>query len=269
MCALLDELLFSTFYYATSRKITLVFVQEGSMNILSIIIPVYNEPALPELLGRLFRVEFPMETEIIIVDDGSRDGTRKWIKDNAHKLGVKVILQSRNYGKGAAIRAGVNVAKGDVIIIQDADLEYDPEDILSVVRPIFEGAIKVCYGSRRLTKAQRRKIWSGIKRSGPRYLCYYLGGLSVTILCNLLFGAKLTDELTCYKAFDARLLKSIKLISDGFELEPELTAKVLKFASIIEVPINYNPRTREEGKKINWKDGIKALTTLVKYRFID
>lgn len=239
------------------------------MSLLSIIIPAYNEPAIARLVDALLKVKFPIETEIIVVDDGSRDGTREWIEKNAGRLGMKSILLSENRGKGSAVRNGLKAARGDVVVVQDADLEYDPEDLVSVVMPIFDKKTKACYGSRYLDPAQHAKNRAFVWKMGPAYCAAYLGGRIVTCFCNLLFGSKLTDEPTCYKAFDANFLRSLGPRSDGFELEPEITAKTLKRTSILEVPIKYHPRTYEEGKKIGWKDGLMALWTLLKYRFID
>ncbi len=241
------------------------------MKLLSIIIPVFNEPTLPKLLDKLLAVKFPMgiNREILIIDDGSTDGTREWLIDNADKLNLKYFLHKKNLGKGAALRTGFLKSKGDIIIVQDADMEYDPNDITGVVMPIFNGKTKVCYGSRYLNKQQKNKNIKFVKKHIRQSFFAFMGGRAVTKFCNLLFGSKLTDEPTCYKAFDSKLLKGINLVSNGFELEPELTAKVLKKTSILEVPIRYYPRTIEEGKKINWKDGLKAIWALIKYRVKD
>ncbi len=237
--------------------------------LLSIIIPVYNEPDLPKLLKKLYKVNFPYDIEVIVIDDGSTDGTKEWIEQNKEIYHYKYFLHAKNRGKGAALITGFQKATGDIIVVQDADLEYNPENIKNVIQPIVENKTKVCYGSRIL--GQERFItqvgWQNKNRKS--YLSAYLGGRLVTIFCNLLFFSHLTDEPTCYKAFEKKLLDTITLHSTGFELEPELTAKILKKTKITEVPIEYYPRTFEEGKKINWRDGIKALWTLLKYRFND
>lgn len=222
---------------------------------LSIIIPVYNESAtLEEIVRRINGVELPIEKEIIIIDDHSTDGSREIIKELGNKY--KVVLQEKNLGKGAAIHAGLKVAAGDYVIIQDADLEYDPRDYQQILKPLLNGESSVVYGSRNLLDNPR------FKKS------YYYGGRLVTLITNLLFGNKLTDVNTCYKAFATDLLKSLQLQEEGFSFCEEVTAKVLKQGLMIkEVPINYQPRKFEEGKKIRFKDGILAILTLLKYKF--
>jgi dolichol-phosphate mannosyltransferase len=226
---------------------------------LSIIIPVYNEREL--VLKSLKKVEqapLPkgVTKEIIIIDDGSTDGTRDILKRiRKHK----VIFHKQNKGKGGAVKTGFKAATGDIFIIQDADLEYDPRDYVACITPILNGQAEVVYGSRTLGK---RKI----KYSG---ITFWIGGTLVTIVTDLLFFATLTDEPTCYKVFTKRMIRSMKINADNFDWEPEITAKILKRGhKIIEVPIRYYPRDVAHGKKIKWKDGISALWTLLKYRFV-
>ncbi len=220
---------------------------------LSIIIPVYNEQkTIKLLLDKVKSVEFGIKREIIVVDDCSTDQTFEISKNE----GVKVFHHEKNLGKGAAFKTGLNNCSGDVIIIQDADLEYDPEDIKLCLEPILKKQAQVVYGSRELNK--KNKIHSN--------WLFFLGGKTVTWLTNLLYNSHLTDEPTCYKCFDAKLIKSINIKGNGFEWEPEITAKILKRGTKIkEVPINYFPR--KKGKKMKYRDGIKALWTLLKYRF--
>lgn len=229
--------------------------------ILSIIIPCYNEKnTVLEILEKVSSVETGMEKEIIIIDDGSTDGTREIlqsIRDKGNTVVAQVIFHPRNMGKGMAIRTGLKHASGDVVIIQDADLEYDPEDYPKLVAPIVEGKASVVYGSRNL------------ERNEKSYWTYYLGGRFLSILTNLLYGSSITDEATCYKVFSRQVIDNIDLECKGFEFCPEVTAKVLrKGYNIFEVPIQYSPRRIEEGKKICLKDGIQAVWILLKYRFI-
>lgn len=222
---------------------------------LSIIIPVYNEEStIEKLLNKVRSVKiFDVEKEIIVVNDGSTDKTADILKKQKD---LKIIHHKKNQGKGAAFKTGVKHSTGDIIIVQDADLEYDLEDIKLCVEPILKNQAKIVYGSRELNKKNRA-------HSG---FLFFLGGRLVTIITNLLYGSHLTDEPTCYKCFDAKLLKSIKINGNGFEWEPEITAKILKKGiEIREVPISYFPR--KQGKKIKYKDGLKAIWTLIKYRF--
>ncbi|HQK63758.1 MAG TPA: glycosyltransferase family 2 protein [Candidatus Staskawiczbacteria bacterium] len=222
---------------------------------LSIIIPAYNEEkTIEELVKRVFDVELPVQKEIIAVDDGSKDKTLKILQNFQAKYGVVVVSLPKNSGKGAAIREGLKKATGDLVIIQDADLEYDPEDYNSLIKPFFEDNAQVVYGSRIL----------GSKKHGS--LAYYWGGLGVTFATNIICGIKITDEPTCYKMFKKDLLDSLDLRAKGFEFCPEVTAKIAKRKiKIFEVPISYNPRGKSEGKKIKWKDGFIAIWILLKY----
>lgn len=235
---------------------------------LSVIIPVYNEAAtVSEMINRVGKVN--LGKEIIVVDDGSTDGTREILKEvesenlkvqsGSESEDVKIIYHQKNRGKGMAIRTALESVTGDIVIIQDGDLEYDPQDYYQLVKPIMRGNADVVYGSRILKKRKRTSYWH-----------YYWGGRFLTFVANLLYRANITDESTCYKVFRAELLKSMGLKCRGFEFCPEVTAKVCKRGyKIYEVPISCNPRTTEEGKKIGWMDGLIALWILIKYKFRD
>lgn len=223
---------------------------------LSILVPAYNEQAtILEILRRVR--ESPFEKEIIVVDDGSTDGTRDVLPD-AERAGCIVIHHERNQGKGAAVRTALARATGDIVIIQDADLEYDPRDYAQLVQPIVEGRVKVVYGSR---------------FTGPKMAMFFwhmIANKMLTLMTNILYDAILSDMETCYKAFRADVIKGIPLRSRRFDFEPEVTAKVLKRGHrIFEVPISYFGREYAEGKKIGLKDAFVAVWTLLKYRFVD
>lgn len=224
---------------------------------LSVVIPVYNEKELlPKLLKKVEDVK-GIDKEIIIVDDGSSDGTREFLKKVKRKY--KVIFHKKNQGKGAAVRTGIKYVTGDIVIIQDADLEYDPNDYPKLIKPIAEGKTKVVYGSRLLHKEKIIK-----------YKLNWLATKLLNFMVLILYFQHITDEPTCYKTFDAKLIKGLTIKGNRFEWEPEVTAKILKKkVKIYEVPISYYPRSFEEGKKINWKDGVQAVWTLIKYRFIN
>ena len=224
---------------------------------LSVIMPVYNEEAtIQEILKQVRAVG--VVDEIIIVDDGSTDRTRELLKPEENQPGTIVIYQARNQGKGAAVRTGIDRAAGDILLIQDADLEYDPRDYPMLIRPIVEGRVKVVYGSRFLGPRKAMMFW------------HMLGNRLLTLLTNVLYNAILSDMETCYKVFRADVIKGIPLRSKRFEFEPEITAKVLKRGHrIFEVPISYYGREYDEGKKITWREGPKAMWTLIKYRFVD
>jgi glycosyltransferase involved in cell wall biosynthesis len=223
---------------------------------LSIIIPVYNEePRLEEVLDRVYAVAYGPK-EIILVDDFSSDGTRKILERYRSRPDTVVIFQGRNHGKGFAIRTGLSAATGEIVIIQDADLEYDPEEIPSVVEPIVRGRTEVCFGSRFQGGLERMAI--------PNRVANWL----LAQAASWLFWVRLTDEATAYKAFRREVLDRIDLRCEGFEFCPEVTAKVLRLGySIQEVSVHFRARTVWEGKKIGWPDFFVALSTLIHCRF--
>lgn len=225
---------------------------------LSVVIPVFNEKkTILEILQRVQSVDLPKE--IILVDDCSTDGTREILRSLPAGDDLKIIFQPRNAGKGAALRAGFEQVAGDIVVVQDADLEYDPADYHELIRPILAKKADVVYGSRFL--------------SGPHrvlFFWHYVGNRLLTTLSNMLTDLNLTDMETCYKVFRADLLKKIKLRENRFGFEPEFTAKVAKArCKIYEVPVSYSGRDYSEGKKIGWKDGVAALFIIVKYRLMD
>ncbi len=232
---------------------------------LSVVIPVYNERFLvEELIQRVLSVSAPeiREMEVLVVDDGSKDGSQEILRriaaENPDR--IRLLEQGKNQGKGAAIRRGIAEATGDLILFQDADLEYDPRDYPRLIRPFLEDGADVVYGSRFLPSDRRRVL----------YYRHSLGNRFLTTVSNWFTDLNLTDMETCYKVFRAPLLKSIPIRSNDFAMEPEITAKVAKRESrIFEVPISYMGRTYREGKKIGWTDAVKAFRTMVKYRFID
>lgn len=233
----------------------------------SIIIPVFNEEkTIDEILKRVSRVELPqrIEKDIIIVDDASYDRTTKLL-EKWQKRGINYIRHNKNQGKGAAVRSGLKVATGDFIIIQDADLEYNPQDYRRLLLPMLEKRAKVVYGNR--FEDYPLKIWGKDKTVLP---AHWIGNKLLAVLTNFLYGSNLEDMETCYKLFTRKVLNSLDLRSERFEFEPEITAKILKKGyKIFEVPIKVSPRTYKEGKKIGWKDGVIAIWTLIKYRFVD
>jgi len=235
------------------------------MVILSVIIPAYNEKkTIKEIITKIKSIKIPKE--IIIIDDFSIDGTREYLKNLKDKE-IKVFFHKKNHGKSHGVRTGIKESTGDIIIIQDADLEYDPQDYYNLVEPIKNGKTKVVYGTRFPKKKGHPSLLHPYQ---SLFNPFYFGNRILTTLANILYKANITDEPTCYKVFDARVLKSINLKSERFEFCPEVTAKVRKKGyKIYEVPISYNPRTTKEGKKINWKDGIEAIWTLIKYKFIN
>lgn len=224
---------------------------------LSIVMPVYNEKkTILEILRRVKSIGLGnVKKEIVIVDDYSTDGTREILR-NLKDPEIQVIFHERNKGKGSAVRTGIENITGDVMIIQDADLEYYPEDYLKLLDVIKQGA-EVVYGSR-----VKHKNFAHV------YNLNLFALHLLSIMSNVLYGTKITDEPTCYKMFKTDVLKRINLKCTGFEFCPEVTAKVAKLGiTIKEIPIRYSPRNIKEGKKINWKDGVEAIWTLIRYRF--
>ena len=227
------------------------------MNKISIIIPVYNEKkSLLEIIKLIENVDFGVEKEIILVDDCSTDGT----KDLYEGLSYKVIYHNTNQGKGAAIRTGIAESTGDIIIIQDADLEYNPEDYLPLIKLIIDDKADVVYGSRFLNQEKEKNF----------LFLSYIANKFLTFLTQIMFRTSLTDMETCYKAFRADFIKNVNIKSNRFDFEPEITAKVLKQkVRFAELPISYNARKNTDGKKVCWIDGVQAIITLIKYRFTD
>lgn len=228
-------------------------------------IPVYNEEnTIEKIINKIKKAKLPknMDREIIVVDDGSTDKTARVLKKIS---GIRLISHIKNQGKGAGLRSGFREVKGSIVLIQDADLEYNPNDYSKLLKPILEGNADVIYGSR--LKDEPLAIFSGERTPLP---LHYIANKFLSALTNLLYGSNLTDMETCYKVFKREVLKGIELNSDQFDFEPEFTAKVLKRGyKIREVAIKVKPRSYEEGKKITWKDGFIALWTLLKYRFVD
>lgn len=229
---------------------------------ISVLVPVFNEVRfIRALLDKLEAVDFcGLEREIIIVDDGSTDGTLAILRELEATGRYKVVYHQSNRGKGAALRTAIEHATGDLIAIQDADLEYNPADYPPLIEVILRGEADVVYGSR----------FHGNTRRETFQWTHYLGNKLLTFVTNLLYGTGLTDMETCYKVFRADVIKPIPIRSDRFDFEPEITAKVLKAGHRLkELPISYNGRNFHEGKKITWRDGLAAIQTLIKYRFVD
>jgi|Deesub1362A_J573_1020465.scaffolds.fasta_scaffold12511_1 glycosyltransferase involved in cell wall biosynthesis len=239
--------------------------------LLSIVMPIYNEaPFVEEIIRRVQAVDLgDLERELICVDDCSTDDTPRILAalegtGGPHPTAkpfdrpIRVLRHAVNQGKGAALRTGFAAAEGDLILIQDADLEYDPEDYPKLLRPIFKGKAEVVYGSR----------FTGERRN--MFFHHWVGNRFLTLVTNILYNTTLSDMETCYKVFTRQALEGITIKSDRFNFEPEITAKILKKGiRIYEVPISYTGREFEEGKKISWRDGVVALWTLIKYRFVD
>ena len=225
--------------------------------LLSVVMPVYNErTTIHEIIRRVLAV--PLRIELIVVDDGSTDGTRDILSSLGATLPIKLVLQPANAGKGAALRRGFHEVTGDIVVIQDADLEYSPEEFPQLIELICQGRADVVYGSRFLG---RHRVFLFTHYAGNRFL---------TLVTNVLYNTMLSDMETCYKVMRADVIRSITLESNGFGIEPELTAKIFKRSyRVYEVPITYDGRGYEDGKKITWRDGFVALWVLLKYRFTE
>jgi len=224
---------------------------------ISVVVPVFNEASMiQQILDQVRAVEIPYAKEIIVVDDCSTDGTREILADQENRhTDTRALYHRQNRGKGAAVRTGLGAVTGDVVIIQDADLEYDPRDYAVLLRPIEEGRSKVVYGSRFLGEHKAMYFWHSV------------GNKCLTLATNILFDTTLTDMETCYKVFTADIARNLKLNSDRWGFDPEITAKILRQGHrIYEVPIAYNGREFWEGKKISWHDGFTVLGTLLRYR---
>jgi glycosyltransferase involved in cell wall biosynthesis len=225
--------------------------------LLSVVMPAFNEAeTIEEIIRRVLAV--PVRTQLIVVDDGSSDGTRDILTRLQRELGFTLVFQPHNQGKGAALRRGFEEVRGDIVVIQDADLEYSPEEFPSLIDLIAQGRADVVYGSRFLG---RHRVF---------LFTHYLGNRLLTLITNVLYNTMLSDMETCYKVMRTEVLRSMSLHSDGFGIEPELTAKIFKRGyRVYELPITYDGRGYEEGKKITWRDGLEALWVLVKYRFTE
>ncbi len=223
---------------------------------LSVIVPVFNERnTVAEIVRRMRRVELPIDVEIVMVNDASWDGTGDILKALEDST-LQVVHHPDNSGKGAAIRTGLRQARGDLVLIQDADLEYDPDDWPRMLAPVLKGKAQIVYGSR-FTGERRNMLFT-----------HWLGNRFLSLVTNVLYNTTLSDMETCYKLFDRKVLEAIDIRSNGFDFEPEITAKILRRGyRIYEVPISYAGREYSEGKKITWKDGYRALWTLIRYRF--
>lgn len=230
---------------------------------LSVVIPVYNEERfLPSLLKKIEEVKIPLKKEIIIVDDFSSDRTREILKRYNRRFGYKILYNKKNYGKGFSLIKGFKKATGDIFLVQDADLEYNPEDYNSLLKPILDGDAEVVYGSRFLGEGffSRKKMF---------YPFHYLANKLISFMMFLLYFKWIDDVETCYKVMTREIYKNLDLKSKGFEFEIEITSRILqKHKKIFRIPIDYSPRTFKEGKKIKWTDGVKAFFYLFKYRLL-
>ena len=223
---------------------------------LTVLMPVFNEQStVKEIVARCLLVDLPLAIDLVIVDDGSSDETAKVLADICDPK-VRILTHAHNKGKGAALRTGLSAATGDLVIVQDADLEYNPEDWRVLLEPVLQDGALVVYGNR---FAGSGKNMSGLHRFGNRFL---------SLVTSVLYAKRLSDMETCYKLFDRRVIEPVTVVSDRFDFEPEITAKVLRQGyDIVEVPISYAGREFHEGKKITWRDGFGALRALVRFRF--
>jgi glycosyltransferase involved in cell wall biosynthesis len=226
-------------------------------SLLSVIVPVFNERStVAEVIRRIRAVRLPVDVEVIVVDDGSTDGSDKVLAAVGDST-VRILHHPENKGKGAAIRTGLEVVRGDLVLIQDADLEYDPADWSRLLDPVLRGKALVVYGSR--FTGERKNMLP----------LHWIGNRFLSLMTNILYSSTLSDMETCYKLFDRRVLEGMTIDSDRFDFEPEITAKVMRRGHrIYEVPISYAGREMSEGKKITWRDGFGSLKALVKYRFV-
>ncbi|HYB93365.1 MAG TPA: glycosyltransferase family 2 protein [Vicinamibacterales bacterium] len=225
--------------------------------LISIVVPVFNEArTVAEVIERLVAIDLPAPREILVVNDGSTDGTREVLDRIIERPELRIIHAERNGGKGSAIRIGFAHATGTIVAIQDADLELDPAQIADLVQPILDGRTRVVYGSRFLA-GRPEAPWLSI-----------FANQVLTTITNMLYGGRITDMETCYKVMERDIAQSLKLESNRFDIEPEITAKLLRAGHrILELPIHFNPRSRAQGKKIGWRDGFHAIQVLFKYRF--
>lgn len=230
---------------------------------LSVVIPVYNEAGLLDTTLRRV-VAVPIDKEVIVVDDGSTDSTGERLARLARELPIRVVTHSRNTGKGAAVRSGFQAATGDILLIQDADLEYDPTDYPAVIAPILRGEADAVMGSRFLR--QKPKFFTP---HGDPFFTHYLGNRIIIWMTNLLYGFRATDYEGCYKAFTRTVVRDTPVVANGFEFDNELICKLLRRGRrIVEVPIRYSPRAYAEGKKIRWQHGLRIVWTILKWRVL-
>ena len=225
--------------------------------LISIVVPVYNEArTVADVIHRLIAIDLPAPREILVVNDGSTDGTREVLDQIVQRPELRIIHAERNGGKGSAIRIGFAKATGTIVAIQDADLELDPAQLAELTQPILDGRTRVVYGSRFLAG-----------RPDAPWLSIFANQV-LTGTTNVLFGGRLTDMETCYKVMEREIAQSLDLESNRFDIEPEITAKLLRAGhQILELPIRFEPRSRAQGKKIGWRDGVQAIQVLLKYRF--
>lgn len=229
----------------------------GQAHLISIVVPVFNEaPTVADVIERLLEIDLPAPREILVVNDGSTDGTRQVLDALRPRPELKIVHAEKNGGKGSAIRIGFARATGTIVAIQDADLELDPAQIADLVTPIIQGRSRVVYGSRFLAG-----------RPDAPWLSIFANQV-LTGFTNLLYGGRITDMETCYKIMERDVARSLNLESNRFDIEPEITAKLLRHGhAIFELPIRFNPRSRAQGKKIGWRDGVRAIQVLFNYRF--